>query len=364
MDINEFRRIRQEGTDAYKKIENDIDEGLTRTNKLIAFAENTPEYFRELDREFKEKTSLNSHEFMIMLTVVGLQLLRQHLLTQFPERVDDQTAAKQTGKDKEHSDRHHRYYNPSLDEIMTNPVPFDANIGADGRLSGGGKLGHRSKTLGHDPLLGLVFGTANIATSTLTTDKFMSYHIKTNDKRDVFAENASTALVLQYTANKLMEGTEGRQKVGCAFIKEIMHLKSDINSTNGLPLPVISAFNPKLASKLAEYGLDFGNVFTVATQAACAHLINTLAAMYHYCFYDGSLPEDLYRVKTKNIICYANVIASGVNIAEVAVTKNLKRLDVGGIALTIYNLITSVKFIRKVKREFIFGTYDKALAEL
>uniref|UniRef100_UPI00260D8281 hypothetical protein n=1 Tax=uncultured Anaerovibrio sp. TaxID=361586 RepID=UPI00260D8281 len=258
MEVDEFRSIRQKGTDVNKQVVNDIDDGLIRINRLLRFAENTPEYLMELDRSFEEKTSLNGHEFMIMIVVVGLQLLRQHLLTFFPERVDDQTAAKEVGKGKEHSDRHHRYYNPSLEEIITNPVPFDANIGADGRLSGGGSLGHRSKTLGHDPLLGLIFGTANIATSTLTTNDFISYHIKTADKRDIFAENASTVLVLTNTASKLLDGPEGIKKVGCSFLKEIIHLNSDMYSTNGLPLPVISSFDPQLASKLAEYGLDFG----------------------------------------------------------------------------------------------------------
>lgn len=221
MDIKEFRELRQIGTNRNKAIAAEIDSGLSRINKLIKFAENTPEYLAELDRQFEEKTSLNSHEFLIMLTVIGLQLLRQHLLTRFQDRVDDQTAAKDCGKDKEHSNRHHRYYNPSMEEIIQNPVPYDANLGADGRLSGGGSLGHRAKTLGHDPLLGLIFGTANIATSTLTTNEFASYHIKTCGKRDVFAEQASTALVLQYTAQKMLEGVEGRKKVGCSFIKEI-----------------------------------------------------------------------------------------------------------------------------------------------
>ena len=141
-------------------------------------------------------------------------------------------------------------------------------------------------------------------------------------------------------------------------------MRSDIYSINGLPLPVISSIDPKLASKLAEYGFDFGNVLTMSKQLVYARMINSFAAMYHYCFYDGSIPEKLYKVKTKKIICYANVIASGINIAEVAVTKNQKILDIGGIANTIYEIITSVKFIRKVKRDFIFGTYDAALDAL
>ena len=49
---------------------------------------------------------------------------------------------------------------------------------------------------------------------------------------------------------------------------------------------------------------------------------------------------------------------------EVAITEDVKLLDIGGIANTIFELVTSVKFMRKVKRDFIFGTYDKALEAL
>ena len=93
------------------------------------------------------------------------------------------------GHGAEHSNRHHNYYNPSLEEIITNPVPFDANIGADGALCGGGQMGHRVTAIGHDPLLGLIFGTANIATATLTTSSFESYHIYTN------AQNCAIQLI-------------------------------------------------------------------------------------------------------------------------------------------------------------------------
>ena len=38
-------------------------------------------------------------------------------------------------------------------------MPFDANISANGALSGGGQMGHRVMAIGHDPILGLIFGT-------------------------------------------------------------------------------------------------------------------------------------------------------------------------------------------------------------
>ena len=337
-----------------------------RIKRLIKFADNTPAYLEALNREFEEETELNSREISIMFIVIGLQLLRQHFFTRFPQRLDDQTSAKNTpGHSKEHSDIHQWYYNPTLDEIISCPVPFDANIGANGALSGGGKLGHRVTALGHDPVLGLVVGTCNIATSTLTNCRFESYHIRTSGGRDAFSERAQTALVFQKTFEKLFyKGIEGKQKVGAAFIKELIHLKSDVDTTNSLPLPLISVINPRFASELAEYGMDFSNAITILKQVTYARLINSFAAMYHYSFYDGKTSKDIYRVKTKKIICYSNIVASGINIAEVFLTEDYDLLDIGGIANTIFEVITSTKFIKKVKRDFIFGRYDEALAAL
>ena len=363
--LDEINAIIATQNKQYKTVRGDMQENLERIQRLKKFADDTPAYLQVLNEEFENKTSLTDNEISIMFVTVGLQVLRQHFLTKFNERVDDQTGGKDDpfhgGK---YSERNHEYYNPSFEEILNNPVPFDANIGANGALSGGGKMGHRVTAIGHDPLLGLIFGTANIATSTLTTKDLKSYHIKTFNNRDIFNEQASTILVLQKTAGKFFEGTEGLKKIGISFAKELTHLYSDVNTHNSLPLPVISAVDAKFASELASYGLDFANVLTVMKQAAMARIINSLIAMYHFSFYDGSIPKELYKVKTKKIICYSNVIASSVNIAEVVVAKNFKMLDIGGIANTIFELVTSLKFMKKVKRDFIFGSYDKALAEL
>lgn len=364
--LDQIDEIAKGQKEKQEKLNLKIHRNYERVKKLREFAENTPEYLRELDREFEEETSLNANEILMLFVVVGLQSLRQHFLTRFTERVDDQTGAKRTpGHGEEHSDRHQRYYNPTLQEIIENPVPFDANVGANGALSGGGKMGHRVTALGHDPLLGLVIGTANIATSTLTNSRFESFHIRTRNKRDAFTQRALTSLVLQKTAEKLFyNGIEGKKIVGYSFIKELVHLNSDIDTKNSLPLPVISAIDSEWAAELAEYGFDFSNTLTVAKQVMYARMINSFAAMYHYSFYDGSIPIDLYKVKTKKIICYSNVIASSANGLEVYFSGDKDLLDIGGIANTIFEVVTGVKFKKKVKREFIFGTYDRALAAL
>lgn len=70
---------------------------------------------------------------------------------------------------------------------------------------------------------------------------------------------------------------------------------------NSLPIPFISAINPKLASKLAERGLDMANILTVSKQIEYAIFINTIIAMLHSFLFEGSteMEEKLHEVKTK-----------------------------------------------------------------
>lgn len=362
MGSQEFRKRK-------KNIMNNIEDSIIELKKekkevtrVIEVMNNTREILDDLDEQFCKQTGLNELDVSFLFTAIGLQIARQYILTKFPQRLDDQTAAKRTkGHIKEHSNRNHRYYNPSLEEIITNPVPFDANIGAKGALSGGGSMGHRVTAIGHDPLLGLIFGTANIATSTLTTSSFKSYHIYTNEMgRDAFTHNARTDLVLKYTLDKLVSGgIDGKVIIATSLMKEIIHLRSDINTKKSLPLPVVSAFNPKYASELASYGLDMANVLTVGKQATYASLINMLIAMMHRMFYDGNnqMDKKLYEVKTRKILSYSNIIASSSNLVVTVLTKDLNYLDLGGLGVTIHRLITDTRFIKAIKEEFIFGSY-------
>lgn len=362
MSYEEIVGKRQALLDRTDRLIGEAQNGLDETRRVKCVLIHTREILDDLDEQFRIKTGLTAGDTALLFLAVGLQIVRQYLVTRFPEPLDDQVAAKRTpGHGEEHSDRRHRLYNPSLQEIITNPVPFDALIGSDGALKGGGKMGHRVTAIGHDPLLGLVFGTANIATSTLTTSSLQSYHIYTNDrKRDYFRSHARTDLVLGKTVEKaIYGGTEGRMIVAVSLAKEIVHLKSDLYTKNSLPLPGISLVNSELAGLLGSYGFHMANVITVGKQASYAAMINFLIAVIHRMFAPEltGMEEKLYEVRTRKILDYSDAIATSTNLAVTAVTRNLKLLDLGGLAVTVHRLITDRKFIRNVKREFIFGQY-------
>ncbi|MDE6212407.1 MAG: hypothetical protein K2M70_02860 [Lachnospiraceae bacterium] len=338
--------------------------------RVAEVAANAERILTEIDEKFEKCTGLNKLDISFLFLAVALQVVRQYTRTKFPERLDDKTAANNTkGHIKEKSDRTHRYYNPSLEEICGSedrppcPVPFDANIGANGALSGGKYMGHRVTAIGHDPILGLVFGTANIATSTLTNKDLQSYHIYTNDMgMDYFKNKANTGLVLSKTKDKLLhEGIEGKTKVGASLIKEIIHLNSDIRTKNSLPLPFISVIDAGLAADLASNGLDMANIVTVGKQATYSIFINAIISMLHGLFYDESVEysRKIYEVRTRKILSYSNFIASASNLIYVGANVSLgnedalRSLDIGGLLVTVYRIATDAKFIRKVKQEFI-----------
>lgn len=385
--LEELRSKRARLTEDTSQILKYTDALFDESQRVADLAANAETVISDLEAEFEKRTKLHGQDIVFLFFATALQCARQYLLSDFKDRLGDQESAKNTLGEKKfdphnaNSDRSHRLYNPSLEEIISHPVPFDLNIGGEkfGKpLSGYGKLGHRAATLGHDPVLGWLFGTANIATSTVTDAKFNSYHVSSNNLRDYFKSHANTSLVLSKTFDKLVnQGMDGKIIIGTSLAKEVVHLLSDINSKNSLPIPIITTFSPKLGSTLAKYGFDMSNVLNVGKQAAMAEAINIIIAMIHRLTFgfDAETDTKLYKVRTKRIITYSNVIASTSNIILVAmgtaagassnnpdiIKKSIKKLDVGGFLVTIRHLLNDRKFITQIKTEFVLNNFDKLI---
>lgn len=103
-------------------------------------------------------------------------------------------------------------------------VPFDAqdNRYTKEYVTGLSAYYHRLLSLGHDPLLGLIFGVFDIITGRMTTiDK--------------------TGKIV----SQVMENYAGRKEcdIFLAIAKQIIHFKSDITTSMGLPVPLMGLFN-------------------------------------------------------------------------------------------------------------------------
>lgn len=386
--IEELNRAKRSNDEAIRNAQQGMLNTLNVGTQVTQCIYDTPQKITLLQRDFEKKTELNKLDQSIMFVAIGLQILRQffqHKLSLPEERMDDQTAAGAHEYSKE--ERNRGYYNPSLEEILTKPVPFDVIDGANGEFKGSGFFGHRGKTVGHDPILGLIVGTANIATSTVTIAEgnfiYKSYHVRTNERnRDCFAENADTVKVFERTIDKVIKnsGGDGRARVAASFVQEIIHLKSDMYSKKSLPLPVITTISPEFAGWLANHGVDCANVLyvlrqlaVIGEQAALAALINYIISIYHGLFYDGKTEKDkkLYEVKTKKIVTYSNLVASSINLGQCGfhlykgdIERAIETLDLGGLCVTIYSLIKNTEFINKVRHEFVIGEFESDINKL
>jgi hypothetical protein len=383
----DYRKLRQEV--------NDIDSSMKATighigtmakdaERVSETARNAGKIIADIDRKFEQATKLTSIDISFLFLAVALQVARQYFFTNFKERLGDQDAAKDSkkieedwlGKEtkteaKDRRNSTHSWYRPSLQEVTFNPVPFDQTTGLVGL---GGAFEHRAKTPGHDAILGYIFGTANIATSTLTTWNMQSFHIKYGDigsmLRPIGTNYANTSLVFDHAFKRMTdEGMEGKIIMAVSLFREAMHLKSDMYSKVSLPVPLVSSISPEFAKQIAGYGFDVANIAAVGKQAVYAALINTIIAMIHRLMYEynGGGNLTLYEVRTRKILSYSNIIASVSNVIAVAIMgivgcrtgneklikKALNYLDIGGLLVTVYRIVTDTKFIEQVKQEFL-----------
>jgi hypothetical protein len=305
----------------------------------------------EIEAEFSRKTRLEKKDMAFLVTAIVLQCARQYVLDPWLKK--NRKLAGSNDEKLRKNNAEPGWYYVDTDKILTNRVPFDAqhygsNQSINGFLKGGD---HRLMTLGHDPALGWIFGTANIMTGTITRSDFLSAHVKCINNENKIHSRADTSRIFSSVIERVGKDLDGKIALGCAIAREAIHLKSDVATKRGLPLPAIGAISPEFGKKLAIYGIDTASV---GMEMALSSIINLVISMVHHLFYDEFRDDEkLYEVRTRKIILYSNSIASTSNLIATALTKKYDMLDVGGVLVTICELITDVRFICKVKEEFI-----------
>lgn len=241
---------------------------------------------------------------------------------------------------------------PEWSDVLLQSVPYDATTKGFGL----GGSNHRYRTLGHDPVLGWIFGTANIMTNSLTKYNLETYQVK--DMNIIRHYPLGVVAMLEraekYASNdsKLLIASIGRQ---------IIHFGSDMFTKQGLPVPFVSTLNNDLAKNMtSKWHID---TYSILRGMGLAAFINKLIFIIHQFFYDENKcgSRDLYEVKTRKILSYSNLIASGSNILASAVARDGKLLDVGGIIVTIIRLVSDYRFINRIKREFLEKEFYKAV---
>ena len=315
---------------------------IDESNRVADVAHNAPKILDDLDREFEQKTQLNGLDITFLFLATAIQCARWYILDNSRFRITasegDKLMAGVVPK--------------NWQNILLASVPYDATKGGAQFDAGLAGTTHRFRTLGHDPIMGWIFGPVNILSDTLTkSDIITSYRVRNM----LITEPVSTP---QIFTEAMQQIRADKMNLPAAIARQALHLGSDYFTKQGLPLPFISTADNDLSkSLLTKFQID---MWSVTRGAALASLVNMIVGYVHTLFYDPakySSPR-VYEVKTRKIIRYSNIISSTSNVIYTAISGDLKRLDVGGILVTLWNLFRDRKFKQEVKKEFITERFN------
>ncbi len=387
MDLSEEQKKKVE--EALRTIWRDYEEGNSvisdKLDTLQTRVDELPAFVQETNKRFEEVTSIkNKKDVVFLIVATALQITRQLVIDQYKNRPTDQEAANSTlgHNNDETSNRHRRYY-ATIEEMETNPVPFDCfkkerGVARDPNrnpsLSG---FNHRFKALGHDPVLGLIFGTANTMTNTVTVANgglsLSTYHVHTGighrldttfpiDKIDA---KASTALMFEKIAERIK--AEGIAPLAVALKKTIIHQLSDVTTKQSLPIPFLSYISPNLARLSSKIGIDQLNLKLFAKEASLSILINQIINLVHTWAFNETtdVSPELYKARTIKILNYSNLFATSSNLliafvrAAMGDEKAFNKIDYGGTVVTFYHLLNDPITIAKIQEQFLLSNIEK-----
>jgi hypothetical protein len=206
-----------------------------------------------------------------------------------------------------------------------NWVPYDPSNsrGLDQTVEGLGARTHRFQSLGHDPLLGFIFGTLDILKGRFTAiDKHGKLIIQNVDiaGRDIAGMNIFEALARVFG-----------------------HMKSDISTSAGLPAPLMPLLQflqvgsirrgnytiGEVSRMMYRQGYDFSHFLAMSIPTL---LIEVIVRVSYFAkrMIEGndikdSLPFDTpgnKKPKLQTMLFSAHLIATAANAGKVAITKN------------------------------------------
>ena len=332
----------------------------------------------EIESEFSKKIKLTKVDLKFLMLAIALQTLKSlafPIISEkfgYGEKIDKESrldhndkSIKKEQREKKDSfrDKHQKKHgNRNWINMIYQTPPYDITKGSvDLGINMGGRY-HRQPTLGHDPILGFIFGTANILTDTVTFTDLSTNAITRKPHMKIIDEKVSLFELMEQSYDLIKEDYFN---LPAALFAQYMHLKSDINTKLGLPVPVISLIDNEYSSKLYKEGYDFlcfsRDVAIVGTSFGISKIIDIIITVLHSFFKKEDEDEKLYEVRTRKILLYSNSIATTSSVIATFITKNPKVFDFGSGLSTVTRLFFDVKFILRIKEEFIQARIDEDL---
>ena len=237
--------------------------------------------------EFGTRTKLNKVDMEFLIFAIMLQCVRIYGINPLINRMTEvEKANTYGGKEdfwhkkqeeifakfkKEEVVNVDRLY-ASKEFILTNRgVPYDATRYEGEKLKIFKGVNHRFATLGHDPILGLIFGTANILTNTIscTSNKKVIKTISTYTvvydelfKNPQISTQTSTLLMLKSAFSRIGNDNEA---VVAAIIKQFIHIMTDVYTPKSIPFPFVNfVFSNENTEKITQY-INSGDLIKYGT---------------------------------------------------------------------------------------------------
>lgn len=331
----------------------------------------------EINAKFSSKTSIiNKTDLAFLAIATALQVTKSLVFPYVAEKFgygesfnpEDRLDHNDKSIEKAHREANDKFRDKKLKKnptgqwinILYQTVPYDITKGSSEiGINMGGRY-HRIYTLGHDPILGWLFGTANILTDCITFNNFHTNRITRVDPITGSKKMKITPEVvpLPMMFEECYEQIKGdKLNLPAALFAQAQHLKSDEFTKLGLPVPILETINEGFASKLYSEHYDAlclaRDIKVVGASFLVSKIFDIIIALTHGLFKSKDEEKDLFEVRTRKILLISNSIASTSTIINTAITKNPKNLDIGGLLNTVTHLFTDLRFIARIKQEFI-----------
>ena len=336
----------------------------------------------EINAAFSKKTSIfNKTDLCFLAVATALQTAKTLLFPYFANKLgygdsfdpedrkadNDPTIKKEEKEGKDQfKEKHKNHGKGHWLEILYQPVPYDANVGSkDAGVDIHGR-NHRLYTLGHDPVWGWIFGTANILTDCITLNTLQTNRVSrvnpTTGSKQLWITKDIVSIPTMFRESYQC-ARDDRLNLPAALAAQAIHFKSDEYTKLGLPVPILSTLNEEFASKLYSENYDAlcfnRDLKIVSVSFVISKLIDIIISLVHGFFRKDEEPKDLYEVRTRKILLISNSIAGASTVINALITKNMKTLDIGELLNLVTRLFTDIRFIARVKQEFVEQQLDQ-----
>lgn len=430
MDYNNLRKLNEEIYVDVRENLNIMDTTINSIDRTVAICEQSDFIISKIDEQFVQKVCLKKKDLPFLFLAIALQTTRWFLMPSLDldfsqiskeERLSANEVKKDGPLQGKRSGQH--YEKPEINkikhnemekykkevseyqnkirgngtyrylswvEILFHAVPYDAMEGSENiliqRKSLLGKkefispLGkqlcgknHHVATLGHDPVLGWIFGTMNIMSGMITFCDLQTFPVNQNIQLDKWDQDidylhpSNIVEMLNYCISSLHEDSK---RLPAAVARQAIHMQSDKYTKDGLPIPLLS---PAHAQQLIEKGWNSNeaerllkritkNIGIVGFQFIIAEFINILIRSM-YLILNTEDEADISSSKIERILKISSIIAEGSNVAVVVATRKLSFLDIGGLISMVHQIALDSKTRNLIECEFLNREFENVVME-